>query len=72
MILFPYQEREPGAAPWALGLLDQILEGLSRGNEGLILLQPNAVAGPRLLAFVPAILHQSQINVEENEHVCSE
>lgn len=56
IILLPYQEREPGATAWALRLLNQILQGLSRGNVSLILLQPNAVARPRLLPFVPAIL----------------
>lgn len=54
-MLLPYQEREPGAAARALGLLNQILQGLSRGNIGLILLQSNAVAGPGLLPLIPAI-----------------
>lgn len=68
----PYQEREPGSAPWALGLLDQILQGLSRGNVGLILLQPDAVVGSRLLAFVSDVLHENEMSFEYNEHMCNE
>lgn len=69
IVLLPYQEREPGTTPWALGLLDQILQGLSRGNVGLILLQPDAVVGPRLLAFVSDILHENEMSFEYIEHV---
>lgn len=71
-VLLPYQEREPGSAPRALGLLDQILQGLSGGNVGLVLLQPDAVVGPRLLALVSDVLHENKMSFEYNEHMCNE
>lgn len=49
-----HQQREAGAGAGALRLFDQIPERLSGRSVGLVLLQPDTVAGARLLSLVPA------------------